>query len=249
VHEFTGVFNGSVAEAGNPWGTTGATTVLTSPVYDGSRYVYVGAANGSVYAFTASTGAKYATSASLTGSGGLGLTDSPLLDVANNMLYESVGYDSSGDSGVTQVVTPGLGTISEVYFGGGSTTIPTYTGTFDNTHYVSGSNVGYITTCNWYSPNLYFNPIKISGFVSGARTLYSAVSGDVYEEVASAVVACSAQTEILNGSSDYIFLSVASHAYDTVVHRVYQGQCQCLRLQFYRGECHDIYLDDGGRPQ
>jgi hypothetical protein len=215
VHEFTGVFNGSVAESGNPWGTTGAATVLTSPVYDGSTYVYVGAANGSVYTFTASTGAKYATSASLTGSTGLGLSDSALLDVANNMLYESVGYDAHGDSGVTQVVTPGLGTISEVYFGPGSTTIPLYTGTFDNSHYLSGGTTGVITTCNWYT-DLYFNPIALAGFSSGNRIEYSSLSTDHYTELTTATVACSPQTEILNGSDDYVFMSVATSANQAV---------------------------------
>jgi hypothetical protein len=217
IHEFTNVFNGSVAEklssGTTPWMSTGATTVLTSPVFDGT-YVYVGAANGDVYAFTVSSGAKYATSAALTG-GGLGLTDSPLLDVAAGFLYEGIGYDASHDSGITRVNVPALTSVSEVYFGGSSTTVPVFSGTFDNSHYLDGGTTGYITTCNAYTPNYYFNPIALSGFVAGTRTLYSSVTGDHYVEVASSLVTCSPQTEVLNGTHDYIFLSVASHAHES----------------------------------
>jgi len=218
IHEFTNVFNGSVAEQVStgtiPWMSTGATTVLTSPVYDGSTYVYVGAANGYVYAFTVSSGAKHATSASALTGGGLGLNDSPVLDVMAGFLYEAVGYDASSahDSGITRVNVPALSSVSEVYFGGSSTTIPQFTGTFDNSHYLDGGTTGVITTCNAYYSDYYFNPVPLSGFVAGARTLYSSVSGDHYVEVASSLVPCSPQTEILNGSDDYIFFSVASHA-------------------------------------
>jgi len=219
IHEFTNVFNGSVAEkvssGTTPWMSTGATTVLTSPVYDGSTYVYVGAANGYVYAFTASSGAKHATSASALTGGGLGLTDSPLLDVAAGFLYEGIGYDASHDSGITRVNVPALTSVSEVYFGGSSTTVPVFSGTFDNSHYLDGGTTGYITTCNAYTPNYYFNPIALSGFVAGARTLYSSVTGDHYVEVASGLVTCSPQTEVLNGTNDYIFFSVASHAHES----------------------------------
>ena len=211
LHEFTGVFNGSVAESGNPWGTTGATTILASPVYDGSTYVYVGASNGDMYTFAVSSGAKYATSATITGAG-LGISDGPLVDVAASKLYVALGYDTSHDSGIAQLVTPGLGTVSEVYFGTGYANVPEYVGTFDNTHYLDGGTTGYVTTCNHYGGDIYFNPIAISGFVSGTRTLYSAVPGDQWTEVATTGVACSPQTEILNGTKDYVFLSVATSA-------------------------------------
>lgn len=218
IHEFTNVFNGSVAEkvssGTTPWMSTAATTILTSPVYDGSTYVYVGAANGYVYAFTVSSGAKHATSASALTGGGLGLTDSPLLDVAGGFLYEGIGYDASTshDSGITRVNVPALTSVSEVYFGGSSTTVPVFSGVFDNSHYLDGGTTGYITTCNAFSPDYYFNPIALSGFVAGTRTAYSSVSGDKYVEVASGLVTCSPQTEVLNGSDDYIFFSVASSA-------------------------------------
>ncbi|HMD84385.1 MAG TPA: PQQ-binding-like beta-propeller repeat protein [Terriglobia bacterium] len=108
IHAFKPVFNGATGEVGTPWASTGATTALTSPVYDGT-YVYVGGANGLMYAFVANSGAKYATSAALTESGGLGITDGALLDVVNSELYVSVGYDTAGDSGVTQISTPSPG--------------------------------------------------------------------------------------------------------------------------------------------
>ena len=214
LHEFQPVFNGDAVEVGAPWAKTGATTVLASPVYDGT-YVYVGGANGILYAFTASSGALKASSATLTHSGSLGLIDAPLLDVVNSVLYVAMGDDPSGDSSVMQLPTPALTPTSEVYFGTGSTTVPEYVGTFDNTHYaadLAGANTtGYITTCNFFAAANYFNPIKISGFSAG-RKLYSSVSGDVYERVSNAAVACSPQTENVSGGHDYIFLSVASHA-------------------------------------
>jgi hypothetical protein len=113
------------------------------------------------------------------------------------------------------VNVPALSSVSEVYFGGSSTTVPVFSGTFDNSHYLDGGTTGYITTCNAYSPDYYFNPIALSGFVAGARTEYSSVTGDKYVEVASGLVTCSPQTEILNGTDDYIFLSVASHAHES----------------------------------
>jgi hypothetical protein len=142
------------------------------------------------------------------------------------MLYESVGYDVDGDAGVTQVVTPSLGTISEVYFGPGSTTVPSYTGTFDNSHYLSGGTTGVITTCNWYT-DLYFNPIALSGFSSGKRIEYSSLSTDHYTELTTATVACSPQTEILNGSDDYVFMSVATSA-DQAVGNCATGAHGCV---------------------
>ncbi len=217
IHAFKPVFYGATGEVGTPWASTGATTALTSPVYDGT-YVYLAGANGLMYAFVANSGAKYATCAALTSAGGLGITDGALLDVVNSVLYVAVGYDTGTDSGVTQISTPSLATVSEVYFGAGSTTKPVFTGTFDNSHYVaSGTNkTGYISTCSSYGAVTYFNPIAIAGFVSGARTLFSNVAGDVREEVASAAVACSPQTEILSSNGDdYMFLSVASHAHVT----------------------------------
>jgi hypothetical protein len=214
IHAFKPIFNGATGEVGTPWASTGATTALASPVYDGT-YVYLAGANGLMYAFVAKTGAKYATSAAITSTtAGLGITDGALLDVVNSVLYVAVGYDANHDSGVTQISTPSLATLSEVYFGGGSTTVPVFTGTFDNSHYVAGGTTGYISTCSSYGAVTYFNPIAIAGFVSGARTLYSNVAGDVDEEVANAAVVCSPQTEILSSNGDdYIFLSVARHAH------------------------------------
>jgi hypothetical protein len=227
VHEFTGVFNGSVAEAGSPWPVSvGATTALTSPVYYGG-YVYVAnnyvaslsTAGARMYAITVSSGAV-AESAQLTSTAtaNVGITDGALLDVANNYLYVAVAYDvqtgaNHPSSGIIRITTPGLGTVSEVWFPTGTATVPAFTGTFDNTHYVSGGTTGYVSTCNISGGILYFNPISLAGFVSGSKTEYSGVTGDVYEEVATAAVTCSPQTEILSSNGDdYMFMSVASHA-------------------------------------
>jgi hypothetical protein len=213
VHKFTGVFGGTPAESGTPWATAGA-VVLTSPVYDGT-YVYVASANGIVYSFVASSAASEGSSTTVTTSGGLGISDSPLLDVSASKLYVTVGYDKANkDSGVFQLSIPTLSTWSEIYFGAGTTTVPQYIGTIDNTHYTTGGTTGYITTCNTFTGNgVYFNPLAISSFpASGTGSSYSTTNNTHYVQVsASNTAVCSPQTENLSGSVDWIFMSIAEN--------------------------------------
>ena len=120
VHEFTGVFSGTVAESGNPWASTGASTILTSPVSDFS-YVYVAGNNGIVYSFQISSPSTVAHSAVLTktGTGAVGINDAPLLDTTNGDLYVSTSYNAvDGASGDIRLPTPGLGTWYAVDFTG-----------------------------------------------------------------------------------------------------------------------------------
>ena len=155
VHKFTGVFNGSPAESGNAWASVGATTALTSPVFDGT-HVFVGGANGYLYSILAS-------SAVSTASGhlaaGLGISDVPLVDASAGELYVLVGDDRSLScslsycSGVFQLPTTfGTGaTGNEVKFGGGfdpgTNSIPLYQGTFDNIYYTKGASSGNLFLC------------------------------------------------------------------------------------------------------
>ncbi len=217
IHEFTGVFNGTVAESGNPWATTSSGAILTSPVSDGS-YVYAAANNGIVYSIKISSPSTVAHSAVLTktGTGAIGINDAPLLDTTNGDLYVSTSYNAvDGASGDIRLPTPSLGTWYAVDFTGftsGNTdaeTVPSYVGSFDNTYYTSaaGSNVGYLTNCNIYGGGgLYFDPQKLSSFsTANGNTTYT----PNYLAVSSGNYVCSPQIEVFNGTDDYVFFSVA----------------------------------------
>jgi hypothetical protein len=177
--------------------------------------VYVAGSNGFVYSFQISSPTTKHASAQIA-QGSLGINDGPLLDTSNSKLYVAMADDITNTaSGVYQLPTPALGSYSGINFsslGGNGITVPTYVGTFDNTYYAAaaGSGVGYITTCNISGQTglLYFNPQQLSHF-----TAVNGVTGyqSNYEEVASGRYECSPQTEVFNGTTDYVFFSVAQN--------------------------------------
>jgi hypothetical protein len=228
VHMFTGVFLGTVAESGNPWGSTGVTTTLTGPVYD-STNVYVGASNGKAYLFPVASPSSFKTSEQLTSTetGYIGINDAPLLDASGGNLFFAVASDAatgSGASGNVRVPTATTGTanFTNAYYaidytavGAVEKDIPAYVGSFDNVYYTSGATAttGYLTDCNLFGGGgLYFDPQLIDN--------YSTLNGNFnyihnYMAVSGGNVACSPQTEVFTGTNDYAFFSVASAASNT----------------------------------
>ena len=212
VHKFTGVFNGSPAEAGSPWPASTAATVLSSPVYDGT-HIFVGGANGTLYSILASTAA---TTASGKLAAGLGITDAPLIDVSAGELYVLVGDDNSSSclfsfcSGVFQLPTNfGSGvTGNEVRFGAGiaagTTSIPLYVGTFDNIYFTQGASKGNLFVCTVSGGNDYLVQVPTANFGNGNN--YGS-----YITVTSSAVGCSPVSEILSGSTDWLFFSVVKN--------------------------------------
>ena len=223
VHEFTGVFLGTVAESGNPWATTGTTApeaILTGPVYDGTN-VYVGCNNGKAYLIPVATPGTVTASEQLTSTetGYIGINDAPLLDASGGNLFFSVASDAiNSGSGNVRVPTGTTTAFNSDYYAIDYTAlrtaawkdIPSYVGSFDNVYYTSGATAttGYLTDCNIYGGGgLYFDPQLIDN--------YKTLNGNFtyvpnYMAVSASSIACSPQTEVFNGTNDYAFFSVAS---------------------------------------
>ena len=225
LHQFTGIFLGSPVETGSPWPVSLSTQALTSPVYDGSTYVFVGSENpggnhtdGAIlYSVQASSGTVNGTSSQL--GHGPGIVDSPLVDGTADRVYVSVGNDGSSNcngNGCSIVVqfptnfTTGAGTKATVGDGAGSTAgVPMYSGTFDNAYFTSSSSSspsGGLWVCgntgndsnSAGDPVLY--KIAIASNVMGAVTTASSLTN--------AAATCSPVSEIFTNSHDYLFLSV-----------------------------------------
>jgi hypothetical protein len=161
LHKFTGVFNGTPAEAGSPWPVSVETpAALNSPVLDPvSGRILVGSAAGFLYAVNSSTGTKVGTSSQLDYE--FGLVDAPLVDSSAAKVYAFAGDDGStssscndghgntGCSGVFQfpvTFTSGLGTETQVGYGH----YGMYSGAFDNTYFTSSnasSPTGHLYVC------------------------------------------------------------------------------------------------------
>jgi hypothetical protein len=231
LHKFHPVFNGTPAEVGTPWAAV-SSTALSSPVYDpsGTGNVFVGDASGYLYSVNSSgvvvKSVQVATAP--------GIEDSPLLDVSNNQLYAFVAHDNnstnsstspcadinSGDKTVCNGVInlPTTFTASTEYTEstmGVGTTNTLYAGAFDNLYWTSGTGHIYTNGATGSNePKLMEIPITTSGFSTdacqsgtGLPANASAIqcSTNIVNPMTSAAAGGSPVTEILNGSTDYIF--------------------------------------------
>ena len=236
LHKFTGVFDGTPAEAGSPWPVSVSTggEALSSPVYDpGSGNVLVGdylasyepncaaAGCGYLYSVNASTGVVVQ-SAQLDYT--FGIVDGPIVDSTAATVYVSVGADSGFQSvsspcgslvpcsGVIQLPTAFMPGIT----GAEATTGPGYefmlAGTFDNE---------YFTSANGTSPTGHLYVVGNTG--KGNNTLYQIPINANALGTAQAGPALSTNftqgyfaaglqlTEIFTGTNDYIFTSVLGY--------------------------------------
>jgi hypothetical protein len=213
VHKILGGFNGTPAESGNPWVSVGAITALTSPVYDGTNYIYVGGANGILYCINNSTAAVTASNPL---AGGKGITDGALVDPIAGEVYVVVGTDteSTAHPGVYRLPTnfSAGATGSEISLTQDAVNVAEYAGSFDNIYYtndVSGTTQGNLFVC-FYDQNAdYLLDFPVANFPTptGISTSYGS-----YYQVTSAATPCSPVTEILSGGADWVFLSVSTDA-------------------------------------
>jgi len=182
LHQFTGVFVGNPAEAGNPWVTLG-TNKLSSPIYDSnSGRVIVGDMGGALHSVTA-TGTVFTAP-------GLGdaIADAPMVDGSSGILFAFVttsgSYSETGLNAVyefsTGFTTFGFPGVEPVGTGGAGYYL--YAGDFDNVYYESTSPpsgslyvVGNTGNTNAAGGTLYRIPI-VSGGMSPTVTV-AAVSG------------------------------------------------------------------------
>jgi hypothetical protein len=219
LHKFTGVFNGTPAEAGAgtpTWPiTVSSGNILTSPVYDsGTGLVFVGSKAG------AATGGRLhsvnATSGAVLSSGQLalfntvGVRDAPIVDSTAKKVYTFVGSDLTNKSAVYQFSTASSisGLTSPVAkVGLAVATSVLYSGGFDNTYWAStpASPTGNLYVCGSINatslrPTLWKVPIANNAM--GTPVVGPTLVG------ANAV--CSPITEVMNGANDYIYASVTA---------------------------------------
>ena len=237
LHQFHPVFNGTPAEvetSGGPWAAP-STTALSSPVYDsGTGNVFVGDASGYLYSVNSSgTVAK-----SVEVAASPGIVDGPLVDSTNKQLYAFVAHDYNSTNSATSpcaAINSGSKTVcngvinlpttftaatdfTESVMGGG-TTNTLYDGAFDNLYWTSGTGNIYANAATGSNePKLMEIPVTTSGLSTaacqsgtGLPTGCSAVqcATNIVNPMTSAAAVGSPVTEILNGTTDYIFLSVS----------------------------------------
>jgi hypothetical protein len=231
LHKFTSVFGGTPSEAGSPWPVTVSTLPLTSAVYDlASGLVFVcdnygNSGSGASYLYSVSSSGTVVKSAQLTYHQ---ITDGPLVDSTTEKVYVFVGRDMStllnpnspcgsnnACSGVYQFpynFTAGASATAESE-AGIATTSPVYVGTFDNLYYTSEgtSNTTPTGSLYWCGSNttignavLARSAITSGALTAGLDTVASSLTG-------TSTAGCSPVVEILNGSTDYIFLSVTAN--------------------------------------
>lgn len=220
VHKFTGVFDGATpAEVTTNWPATASTettTKLNSPVYDSQTGdIFVGDSSGFLHQFSGG-----ATPGTVIASGqlehGTNIMDSVVVDNTSgtDYVYQFVGLSGDGTNHnpsyinrfTAGSVTAGSFGTSVNYPNGSTSTRPAsastiqLAGTFDNAYFTGGGTTGNIYSCA--DGVLYQIPL--------ATILTPTV--DTYSTPTSAAGTCSPVTEYLNGSTDWIFMSVSANA-------------------------------------
>jgi len=211
VHKFIGVFNGTPAEAGAPWPVaTGNKNTLGSPVFDSvTSNVFVGDSGGFLYSIS-STGTVIASNRVAFRSG---FVDGPIVDSSAAMVYIfgsantnsvstsaavwqfSTGF-AAGSSGSSTTLGSGIPAAGATFFGGA----------FDNIYFTSANSAsptGNLYVCGNPGGNATLYRIPITANVIGAANAMATA-------MSTASTTCSPVTEILNGSTDWIFVSVQS---------------------------------------
>jgi len=233
LHKFTGIFNGTPAEAGSPWPVSVNTSgeALASPVYDlASGKVFVGdyLVSASPNCATAGCGYLYSVNAS---SGAVvqssrldyiyGLADAPIVDSAAQMVYAFAGADSGFESSSSpcgkRVPCSGVFQFAAGFSSGAAGTEarvgPGYefmlSGMFDNQYFTSASGASpsgnlYVVGSTGAGNNTLYQ-IPISSNVMGAPNTGPALSTNYSNGYYEAGLQI---TEIYTGSKDYIFTSV-----------------------------------------
>jgi hypothetical protein len=211
LHKFTGVFNGTPAEAASPWPFAAAVSILGGPVYDSSSTnIFVGSANGNLHCVT-SAGANCSTALISVASGTTpgAVLDAPIVDSTNGTVFAAA--NNSTNSVLLQVTTA-LGSPVRATMGASGTDL--YHGAFDNAYLTSATGTGYMYFCgnvtDAATPALWRVAIT-SGTMStsnDAKFFQLVLSGNT-----GASVDCTPLTEIFNGSTDYLFLGVKSHGF------------------------------------
>jgi len=235
LHKFTGIFNGTPAEAGSPWPVEVNTSgeALASPVYDStSGKVFVGdyLVSNSPNCATAGCGYLYSVNAS---SGAVvqssrldyiyGLADAPIVDSTAEMVYAFAGADSGFESSSSpcgkRVPCSGVFQFAAGFSAGAAGTEarvgPGYefmlSGMFDNQYFTSANSASpsgnlYVVGSTGAGNNTLYQ-IPISSNVMGTPQTGPPLSTNFSNGYYGAGLQI---TEIYTGSKDYIFTSVVA---------------------------------------
>ncbi len=222
VHKFTPIFNGGTpAEIiTSPWPialTNSAGTQTTSPVYSINNGIYIGTARTG---FGGSTGGYFyrinPTTGALTVSAEIaarpGIVDAPIVDPSAGEAYVFAATDTTTScgfftpcSGVFQFTTAfnagDAGSEAQVGTGNFFTTVPMFTGDFDNTYFNSSDP----PTGNLYVCGDAGGDAKIYRIHITTNTMSAPVAGPT---LTSAAATCSPMTEAFSGTTDMIFVNV-----------------------------------------
>ena len=235
LYKFTGVFNGTPAEVTSTfWPVTmNGGYPLDGPILDGvSGNIFVGDSIGVVY-FVRETGSSVGScktgtglpttppcigSNTVTAAVGHYIYDSPIVDSGSQHVFAFVGNNgaTTATAAVVQMDTQ-LSAGSVVSTSVGNAGAHMHDGDFDNVYYSSASNniQGHLYVCGKSAspdddPELYRISFSTSGTMNatpdaGTLALYNTTDTPNGPE-------CSAITEIYNGTTDRIFLSVQNHS-------------------------------------
>jgi hypothetical protein len=215
LHKFHPVFTGTPAEVtAGGWPLTVASgMILTGPVYDSgaSGNIFVGGSNGNLYCVVASTAKACSTASISVASGTNPVLDAPIVDSTNQTVFAAAS--NSTTSYLTQATTS-LGSVVRVNMGASGTDL--YDGAFDSAYFTSVSTghmylCGNLTTAA--TPTLWRVTFNSSGTMSSAndgssfQLVVSGFTGTGYD--------CTPLTEIYNGTTDYLFVSVKGEGFGT----------------------------------
>ena len=210
-------------------------SILTGPVYDPtSALVFVGASSG--YLYSVSTAGTFGSTVvkSYQVAVSSGIVDAPLVDPVAEQVYVFVGEDINGSTssspcnpghtaacnGVFQFPAKFTATqsLSESVTGVGTTNV-IYAGAFDNIYYTSTSHTspsGNLYVCGANGSNypklseLGISSDAFTGTASQSITNGTSVNAtNIINPMTGAAATCSPVTEIYNGTTDLIFLSVS----------------------------------------
>lgn len=222
LHKFTGVFQGTPAEAGSPWPFTVASgVILDGPVFDSgtSQNIFVGGSDGNLYCVK-STGAACATASITVGAGGLtgGIEDAPIVDSTAQTVFATANTTTNVvlTQATTQLGSQVNATMGLGGRGGGVGATDQYNGAFDNAYFTNIST-GHMYFCGnetgSATPELWRVTFNASG------TMSSTNDGNSFQLVVSGnrgtAVDCTPLTEVFNSSqnTDNLFLGVTDHGF------------------------------------
>jgi len=214
LHKFTGVFLGTLAEAGSPWPVTVSSgNILTGPVFDGgaSKNIFVGASNGNLYCLT-SAGAACATASITVGSGtNPAILDAPIVDSTRQTVFAAARTNSNVvlAQATTALASPVIAAMGKSPTG----TQNIYNGAFDSAYFANVST-GHMYFCGNDANG--FNTLLRVGF-NASGTMAGAPDLGSFALTTGATVDCTPLTAILNTAQgkDYLFVGIRDFGFTT----------------------------------